>query len=99
MLARLKKTKEQLPTLKRPGETGCRICSGTSYFGRTAIFELASGETFRKAIAKKADAQVLRQAAVKDGMKPMRDEGMRLVLDGTTATEEMQRIFAPKTGS
>jgi hypothetical protein len=24
---------------------------------------------------------------------------MRLVLDGTTAMEEMQRIFAPKTGS
>jgi type II secretory ATPase GspE/PulE/Tfp pilus assembly ATPase PilB-like protein len=42
---------------------------------------------------------VLRQAAAKDGLKPMRDEGMRLVLDGTTAMEEMQRIFAPKTGS
>jgi type II secretory ATPase GspE/PulE/Tfp pilus assembly ATPase PilB-like protein len=99
MLARLKKTKEQLPTLKRPGETGCRICSGTSYFGRTAIFELASGETFRKAIAKKADAQVLRQAAAQDGLKPMRDEGMRLVLEGTTGMEEMQRIFAAKSGS
>lgn len=99
MLAKFKKTKEELPTLKRPSETGCRICSGTSYFGRTAIFELASGETLRKAIAKKADAQVLRQAAAKDGMKPMRDEGMRLVLDGTTVMEEMQRIFSPKTGS
>lgn len=99
MLAKFKKTKEELPTLRRPSETGCRICSGTSYFGRTAIFELASGETLRKAIAKKADAQVLRQAAAKDGLKPMRDEGMRLVLDGTTAMEEMQRIFSPKTGS
>ena len=99
MLAKFKKTKEELPTFKRPSETGCRICSGTSYFGRTAIFELASGETLRMAIAKKADAQVLRQAADKDGLKPMRDEGMRLVLDGTTAMEEMQRIFAPKTGS
>ena len=99
MLAKFKKTKEELPTFKRPSETGCRICSGTSYFGRTAIFELASGETLRMAIAKKADAQVLRQAAAKDGLKPMRDEGMRLVLDGTTAMEEMQRIFAPKTGS
>ena len=99
MLAKFKKTKEELPTFKRPSETGCRICSGTSYFGRTAIFELASGETLRMAIAKKADAQVLRQAAAKDGLKPMRDEGMRLVLDGTTAMEEMQRIFAPKMSS
>ena len=99
MVAKYKKTKEELATLRRPSETGCRICSGTSYFGRTAIFELASGETLRKAVAKKADAQVLRQAATKDGMKPMRDEGMRLVLDGTTAMEEMQRVFAPKSGS
>ena len=99
MVAKYKKTKEELATLKRPSETGCHICSGTSYFGRTAIFELASGETLRKAVAKKADAQVLRQAATKDGMKPMRDEGMRLVLDGTTAMEEMQRVFAPKSGS
>ena len=99
MVAKYKKTKEELATLRRPSETGCRICSGTSYFGRTAIFELASGETLRKAVSKKADAQVLRQAATKDGMKPMRDEGMRLVLDGTTAMEEMQRVFAPKSGS
>jgi len=99
MVAKYKKTKEELATLRRPSETGCRICSGTSYFGRTAIFELASGETLRKAVSKKADAQVLRQAAAKDGMKPMRDEGMRLVLDGTTAMEEMQRVFAPKSGS
>jgi len=99
MVAKYKKTKEELATLRRPSETGCRICSGTSYFGRTAIFELASGETLRKSVSKKADAQVLRQAAAKDGMKPMRDEGMRLVLDGTTAMEEMQRVFAPKSGS
>ena len=52
----------------------------------------------RKYIAKKADANVLRQAAAKDGMKPLKDEGMRLVLDGTTAMEEMQRIFAAKSG-
>ena len=97
MLARLKKTKEELPTLKRPGESGCQVCGGTSYFGRTAIFELASGETLRKYVAKKADATVLRQAAAKDGMKPLKDEGMRLVLDGTTAMEEMQRIFAAKS--
>jgi len=98
LLARFKKTKEELPTLKRAGETGCRVCGGTSYFGRTAIFELASGETLRKYVAKKADANVLRQAASKDGMKPVRDEGMKLVLDGTTAMEEMQRVFAAKSG-
>ncbi len=96
-LARFKKTKEELPTLKRQGETGCRVCAGSAYFGRTAIFELASGETLRKHVARQADAKTLLLAAAKDGMKPVRDEGMRLVLDGTTSMEEMQRVFAAKS--
>ena len=97
LLARLKKTKEELPTLRRQGETGCHVCAGSAYFGRTAIFELASGETLRKYVARKADPKTLLQAAAKDGLKPMRDEGMRLVLDGTTSMEEMQRVFAAKS--
>lgn len=97
MLQRLRKTKEELPTLKRPGETGCRVCAGTAYFGRTAIFELATGEMLRRYVAKKADPKVLAQAAAKDGMRPLREEGMRLVLDGTTSMEEMQRVFTAKS--
>jgi type II secretory ATPase GspE/PulE/Tfp pilus assembly ATPase PilB-like protein len=97
MLQRLKKTKEELPTLRRPGETGCRVCAGTAYFGRTAIFELATGEMLRRYVAKKADPKVLAQAAAKDGMRPLREEGMRLVLDGTTSMDEMQRVFTAKS--
>ncbi len=94
VLARLKTTPEKLPHLRKPSAHGCRLCRGTGYLGRTAVFELASGSTFRQAIAAKADPKLLRQAAVKDGMQPMREAGMALVVEGVTSLEEMQRVFA-----
>jgi type II secretory ATPase GspE/PulE/Tfp pilus assembly ATPase PilB-like protein len=94
VLARLKTTPEKLPHLRKPSAHGCRLCRGTGYLGRTAVFELASGATFRQAIAAKADQKILRQAAVKDGMQPMREAGMALVIEGVTSLEEMQRVFA-----
>jgi type II secretory ATPase GspE/PulE/Tfp pilus assembly ATPase PilB-like protein len=98
LLMRLKRTAEQLPHLQRASPHGCRVCWGTGYFGRMPIFELASGATFRKAIAEKADPKLLRQAAVKDGMRPLADMGMELVIEGVTSLDEMQRVFAAKKG-
>jgi type II secretory ATPase GspE/PulE/Tfp pilus assembly ATPase PilB-like protein len=94
ILARHKKTPEQLPHLNKPSPEGCRVCNGTSYLGRTALFELASGTHLRQAIAARADQQIMRQAAAKDGMQRMREAGMALVLEGVTSMEEMQRVFA-----
>jgi type II secretory ATPase GspE/PulE/Tfp pilus assembly ATPase PilB-like protein len=94
LLARLKTTAEKLPHLRKASAQGCRLCRGTGYLGRTAVFELASGGTVRQAIAAKADQKILRQAAVKDGMQSMRDAGMALVVEGVTSLEEMQRVFS-----
>jgi type II secretory ATPase GspE/PulE/Tfp pilus assembly ATPase PilB-like protein len=94
VLARLKTTAEKLPHLRKAAAHGCRLCRGTGYLGRTAVFELASGSTFRQAIAAKADPRILRQAAAKDGMQPMREAGMALVVEGVTSLEEMQRVFS-----
>jgi type II secretory ATPase GspE/PulE/Tfp pilus assembly ATPase PilB-like protein len=94
VLTRLKTTAEKLPHLRRASAHGCRLCRGTGYLGRTAVFELASGSTFRRAIASKADPKILRKAAIKDGMQPMREAGMALVIEGVTSLEEMQRVFS-----
>lgn len=94
LLARLKLTPEQLPHLRKASEHGCRLCGGTGYLGRTAIFELATGTTVRKAVAAATDQATLRKAAVQDGMKPFRDAAMALVLEGTTSMEEAQRVLA-----
>ena len=93
LLARLKLTLEQLPHLRKPSEHGCRLCGGTGYLGRAAIFELASGPTVRKALAAGTDAATVRKAAMQDGMKPLREAGMALVLEGVTSMEEVQRVF------
>lgn len=94
LLQRLKKSAEQVPQLYRASPHGCRVCGGLGYLGQTAIYELASGPTLRKAIAAKAEPQVVRRAAAQDGMVMLRDAGMALVLEGVTSLDELQRVFA-----
>jgi type II secretory ATPase GspE/PulE/Tfp pilus assembly ATPase PilB-like protein len=64
--------------------------------GRTAIFELAGGPTVKQAIAKGVDGKVLRQAAIKDGMRPLADAGLAMVAAGECSLDELQRVFAVK---
>jgi len=97
LLQRLKVTAEELPEIKRASpHGGCRFCAGRQFVGRTAIYELAAGPTVRQAIAKAVDSKVLRQAAVKDGMRPLSDEGLAAVAAGLTPLDEIQRVFAAK---
>lgn len=93
LLQRLKKSPEQVPQLYRASPHGCRVCGGLGYLGRTAIFELASGPTLRKAVAAKAEPQMMRRVAVQDGMVMLRDAGMAMVLEGVTSLDELQRVF------
>jgi type IV pilus assembly protein PilB len=95
LMARLKATPEQLSGLRRASPEGCRVCGGTGYLGRTAIFELASGSTFRQALANNAADKILRQAAIKEGMRPFADAALAAVLEGMTSLEERQRVLAP----
>jgi hypothetical protein len=99
LLARLKLTAEQLPKIFKASADGCRICQGSGYLGRTGLFELASGGALRRLIAAGGTSEQLRQAAVKDGMQPLRDAGMQLVVDGVTSLEEIQRTLAGKSAA
>ncbi len=94
LLARLKLTAEQLPHIRQASEHGCRLCQGSGYLGRIGIFELASGGTVRRMIATGGGPEQLRQAATKDGMVPLKEAAMELVVSGLTSLEEIQRAFA-----
>jgi len=97
LLKRLRMTAEELPEVKSASpHGGCRVCAGRQFVGRTGIYELAAGPTVRQAIAQKVDAKVLRQAAIKDGMRPLADEGLAAVAAGVSSLEEMQKVFAAK---
>jgi len=100
LLEKFGKSTEDVPHIRTVSEHGgCRICFGRGYNGRIGAFELASGVTLRKGLAKGVDAATLKKAASKDGYLPTRDQGMNLVLNGVTSLEEMQRIFTAKKKS
>ena len=92
-IAKLKLDPGARPTLHRALQGGCGVCGQTGYLGRTGIFEIATGRTVNKAVAAGADAAVIRQAATKDGMNPLSREARRLVAEGITSLDEIQRVF------
>jgi type II secretory ATPase GspE/PulE/Tfp pilus assembly ATPase PilB-like protein len=93
-MAKLKLDPAAVPSLRRAHQGGCPVCTGTGFLGRTGIFEIAAGRTLNAYVAKGADAKVLRQAAVKDGMRSLQHDAFRKVADGMTSIDEIQRVFA-----
>lgn len=81
------------PNPEEPKEP-CEVCGGLGYLGRTAVFEvLPVGDAVRKAIVAGANPNVLRQAARKDGMKSLQEEGILLVVKGVTSLPELMRVM------
>lgn len=72
----------------------CSKCDGVGYYGRIAMVEyiLASDEV-RKVIASGAPAEKIKAQAKAEGMQTMQKDGLRLVAEGKTSLEELQRVF------
>ena len=69
---------------------GCELCSRTGYFGRTGVFEIMEvSDEIRSLIAHEGTTEQMITAAKKSGMRTLRENGIRYVLDGTTSMEEM----------
>jgi type II secretory ATPase GspE/PulE/Tfp pilus assembly ATPase PilB-like protein len=89
---------EQMPEKLYHG-TGCRHCHGTGYRGRLGIFELMPvTETLRTMIVDRASASDLRKAAVRSGMRSLREDGWRLIRAGKTTVEEVLRATKEELG-
>lgn len=72
---------------------GCERCNGTGYTGRVGIFELLEmNEEFRRLIMRNEDASVLTEAARRNGMRSLRDDGWEKIAAGTTTVEEVVRV-------
>lgn len=72
---------------------GCNLCNYVGYFGRKAIFEIMEvDETMRRLIIENASTEKMIYAARKNGMKTLRDNGIRDVIDGITSIEEVVRV-------
>lgn len=75
------------------GANECDECGGLGYKGRVGVFELLSiSERMRDLIRDKEAMTAIRAEARKTGMLTMKEEGLRLVIQGLTSVEELMRI-------
>ncbi len=73
--------------------TGCPFCKNTGYFGRTSIYELiVLDEEIRALIISKASSNIIKDTAIKKGMKTLKDNGLEKVMQGITTIEEVLRV-------
>lgn len=72
---------------------GCRNCQNTGYKGRAGLIEtLVLTPVIRNLILEKAQEHVITEAARKEGMKTLRENGLEKVLSGVTTLEEILRV-------
>ena len=73
--------------------SGCENCGETGYRGRIGLYELlVMSDAVRHEIASGADANVIRDQAINEGMKTLRQDGLEKLADGLTTPEELVRV-------
>ena len=89
----IKDFKDYLKNKKINKGLGCEECLGTGYKGRIAIYEIMEvDEELRALISKNAETSVLRDKAIKKGMKTLVQDGIEKVLNGITTLEEVLQV-------
>ncbi|KAF1080042.1 MAG: Type IV fimbrial assembly, ATPase PilB [Candidatus Rifleibacterium amylolyticum] len=74
---------------------GCLKCNQTGYRGRTTITELLiPNERIKELIVEKSATSVIKNEAMKQGMRTLRQDGLAKVLRGITTLSEVIRVSA-----
>ena len=72
---------------------GCEHCFQTGYRGRVGIFEMMQlNDEIRKLIMKNEDASALTDAARRNGMITLREDGWGKIAAGVTTVDEVMRV-------
>ena len=72
---------------------GCENCFNTGYRGRLGIFEImVLTERLKGVILKTFDSNQIKNEAVQQKMRTLRQDGMQKVLEGLTTIEEVLRV-------
>jgi type IV pilus assembly protein PilB len=72
---------------------GCPYCKDTGYKGRVAIFELmVITENIRDLVNKDVTTGKLREAAIKERMCQLKEDGIKKVCEGITTIDEVLRV-------
>ncbi|MHB8110782.1 MAG: GspE/PulE family protein, partial [Syntrophorhabdaceae bacterium] len=71
---------------------GCDACGGTGYKGRIGVYEvLLVNEELRHLIAEDSDTLAIRDAAIRSGMKTLKEYCLILLVEGHTTVDEVLR--------
>jgi len=72
----------------------CEKCGGVGFYGRMAMIEtIIMTDPLRKLIAEGAPVDQLKALARAEGCLTFHKDGLRLVAEGKTSLEELQRVF------
>ncbi len=72
---------------------GCDFCFYTGYKGREAIFEILKvTDAIKNLIISRATAERIEATAKEEGMRTIREDGIRKILEGVSTLEEVRRI-------
>jgi type IV pilus assembly protein PilB len=72
---------------------GCDVCRNTGYRGRIGIFEMmVINDEIAELIVRRAPLADLREAARASGMRLLREDGLKKVLEGVTTPDEVMRV-------
>ncbi len=69
---------------------GCRECAKTGYKGRLGLYEMINvTDAIRLLITDRAPTMVIKNKAMEQGMRTIREDGLRAILNGDTTVEEV----------
>jgi type IV pilus assembly protein PilB len=77
-------------TLYRP--VGCVQCSGAGYSGRVALYEVMAVNGRLRRLIESGSTDEIFAEAVAQGMTTLRQDGIRLALEGTSSLDEVRRV-------
>lgn len=73
--------------------TGCSFCKNTGYYGRTSIYELiVLDEEIKGLIVSKASSNMIKEVALRKGMKTLKESGLERAIQGITTIGEVLRV-------
>jgi type IV pilus assembly protein PilB len=90
ILQSLALTREEIGDRQFAYGAGCANCNDTGYHGRRGIYEfMPMSEGIRELINQSQPTLVMRNKAVELGMRTLREDGIRNILEGHTTVEEV----------
>jgi type II secretory ATPase GspE/PulE/Tfp pilus assembly ATPase PilB-like protein len=73
--------------------TGCQACHNTGYRGRMGIHEPLMGtEEMKRLIQQKTNMEFIREQAVEDGMRSLKQDGIEKIFGGFTDLKEVRKV-------